>query len=243
MNKNIKTFVPVLGVIVHKESESGNHYLQVHSIASSEEKFVWGEGKPFQKEQLQELAIALRNEQLSTIKLKGILPENLLYYQPAFNGTAYAWYLMPDHYHLCFNKKQIKHLDGKYKMPGLVLGVCDNDIYIYAFKGKEKPTGKTELFNAPFYNVYEDGEVCMGNISEFKKKEFLHEEISRWERRFFGGRFTDAHGEDQKLAKGYTLESLYKLLKSGKQFPEAALRQAPYKNVDLFIKMIGGKND
>jgi len=244
-HSTVTTFEPVTGLIVFKDPRNGNHYLQVHNIEKKDKTFVWNEGKPFQREELQELALSLKKEQISSLKVKGLLPENVLYYQPGISGNKFIWFVGPEQYHMTFTPK-LKIRQGKFIMPGLIFAVVGKELFIYAYKGKLKPTAKTELFNAPFYNVYEDGEVCMGTISESRKKQFLHEEIDRWERRFFGGRFTDAHGEDEKLAKGFKLKTLYNQLRTSKTFPEKALAKCnEYKTLEAFVKSVAerGKDE
>lgn len=237
--KPLKSFIPSIGVMVYKKDF--DFYLQVHEIIQNDNKFTWGEGKPFQRDQLQELALFLKNETLSTLQLKGMLPENVLYYQPSFNGNKFLWYIPAGEHYLNFGAS-LKMKSGKCKMPGLIFAVNDKSLSVFAFKGKKKPTVKTELFQAPFYNIYEDGNVCMGTTRESKKQNYLHEEIDRWHRRFFGSKFTDAHGDPERLTKGHTMKSLYKTILSGKPFPEAAIAKAEYKTLGNFIKDFSERN-
>lgn len=231
-------FEPKLGVVVYEGD--GRHYLQVHDIIKSAGGYYWGEGKPFQREQLQELALSLKKEQLSTLKLRGLIQENLLYFQPGLSGNVYAWFLPPQQHFITFTP-DMKIPAAKYRFPGLILAVKNKDMFIFAYKGKTRPTGKTALFHAPFNNIYDDGEVCMGTISESRRQPFLEDEIDRWQRRFFGGRFTSAHDVEDHLAKGFTLQSLYKTMKTA--FPEKALKPAKYKTLDLFIKSLAAGGD
>lgn len=244
IEKNLKKFEPYLGIVVYK-NESLN-YLQVHSIGKSGEKYVWGEGKPFQREDLQELALSLRKEQLSTLKLKGMLPSNVLYFQPGIGGNKFMWYVEPQQFYLTFTP-ELKIRSGNYRFPGMVMGVIDDELYIYAIKGKDKPTEKTELYHAPFMNVYDDGTVCMGTITETRKKAYLHEEMDRWQRRFFGGRFTSAHAADEAdRFKEYDLKKLYKEVFNATKFPEKALvPHKEYKTLDSLLKHFtkGGSNE
>lgn len=236
------TFEPVVGVVVFKKDH--RHYLQVHNIEKKNEKFVWAEGKPFQREQLQELALSLRNEQVNSLKLKGIIPDNVLYFHPAMSGSKFCWFVPPQRHYITFTS-EVKIPTGNYRFPGLIMAADGKDLYIFAYKGLKKPDAKTELFHAPFYNVYGDGEVCMGTISESRRKAFLDEEIDRWQRRFFGGRFTLAHGEDGRVPKGVTFKDLYRSMK-GPVFPEKNLKPMNKpKTLSAFIKTLaeGGDNE
>lgn len=239
MNKeNLKTFTPETGMVVYRRDSK--FYVQVHEIIKTgDNKFTWGEGKPFQKEQLQDLALSIKKENFSSLKLKYFLPENVLYYQPGIINK-FMWFIEPQKCGIVF-APELKLKSGYFKMPGLIMAVSGDDLTIFAYKGKLRPTQKTELFNAPFYNIYEDGKVCMGTISEARKRHYLHEEIDRWDRRFFGGRFTSAHGNDNKLSEPFTFKTLYKFLATGKPFPERALKPAAKKTLGTFFSSFLGK--
>lgn len=229
--ENMKDFVPQCGMVVYKRHT--NYFLQVHEIRPINGKLTWCEGKSFEKEQLQELAMALRKENLSSLQCQGLLPENVLYYQPSISGNKFIWWIPAGEQHLNFNNS-MKLKSGKCKLPALIFAVDDKDVSVFAFKGKEKPGPKTQLFQAPFYNLNQAGEVCLGTTSETRKKGLLHEEISRWERRFFGSNFTGHHFP--QLAKGWTMKDLYQKILAGQPFPEKSLKESTYKTLEAFAK-------
>lgn len=228
---NTKNHIPTCGMIVYKAGEE--FYLQMHDIVRSGDKYTWAEGRPFQREQLQELAFALKKQNLSTLKLRDLLSERVLYFQPHLTGTRFIWYAKPQKYHLKFSDENI--VDGQYFMPGLIFAVSDRKLYIFAFKGTEKPSAQTKLYHSPFYNVETNGVVCMGTIADSKKKAYLEEEIERWERRFFGGVFTYAHWSDSWL-KGIKLPALMKKIKNAKAFPETVLTPMTTDTLEKFLR-------
>lgn len=238
MNKSdIQKFVPSVGVVVYRREDE--YYLQSHEIIRSGDKFTWGPGKPFQREDLHALANSVKAESFSALKLKGLLPDNVLYFQPSVNGSKFIWYQKPQRYHLQFEIPGIK--DGDYFMPGTLFAVSDNKLYIFSFKGTDKPDLKTELFHAPFYNTESNGLVCMGTISESRKKKFLEEELDRWSRRFFGGVFTTAHWNDKRLKKG-TIKQLLQSVYKKNAFPENLLVAHNNGTLEQFFKKFIDKN-
>lgn len=231
---NIENFKPVQGLIVFKRGHS-EFYLQTHDIV--DHKFT--EGKPFHREQMQELATALNAKSFSGITLKGIMPANVLYYQPSLSGAKFVWYIPKSKRHLKF-KASLKIKSGEYHVPGLIFAVNDRSLYVWAFKGTGKPKANTPIFHAPFFNIMNGESVCMGTTSEASKKSFLEEELDRWERRFFGSNFTHT---PNKLSKGYTMNQVYK--SAQRRFPEKSLARAKHKTLDDFIKHFtkGGRDD
>jgi PRTRC genetic system protein B len=238
MNQSsIITFKPYIGLIVFSDQGKQQHYLQVHEITNGS----WGEGKPFSKESLAELATSIRKEQAESLKLRGLLPDSMLFYQPGLS-SRFMWYLEPQQYHITFISS-VGIPTGNYQMPGLILAVSGKSMYIWAYKGTGKPKADTEIFHAPFYNVYESGNVCMGTVSESRKKFFLDEELDRWQRRFFGGRFTEAHGEKDRIAAKWTFKKAYQ--RARKAFPEAALKsfKQPLNHFVDHYMVKGGSDD
>lgn len=233
-----KPFEPIQGIIVYEKSNS--YYLETHDIIHAGGKYAWQEGRPLLKEQLKELSMTLGNESFVPMDIDGIVPENLLFFKQTFYNTTIIWYQPPSRRLLQF-KKDLKMANGYVKVPGLIFCSHDKDLSIIAFKGSKKPGLKTKLFKAPFHNMHDDAQVCLGNIREYKAKGILQEEMKRWERRFYNSNFT--HFLDEKVVKrGTNLQLLLtSLMKSKKQFPEAQLIPSPHKTLDKFIKSI--KND
>lgn len=77
---------------------------------------------------------------------------------------------------------------GVCPCPGLVFMANERELYVYAFKGGDAPTRATKLYQAPFFNVWSRGMVCVGNADV--PKEDRREDPDAWERMFFGSHFT-----------------------------------------------------
>jgi len=231
--ENITEFKPVQAVIVYKKGYS-DYYLETHEIMHDGDKFIWQEGRAFLKEQLKELAISLVNESFEPIEIKGLMPENLLYMKQTFFDINMVWYLPPSKQVLYFSK-DLKIKSGEVSLPGLIFSVNDKTLSVVAFKGKTKPTLKTELFKAPFFNIYDSAEVCMGNVRDSRQKKVLTDEMERWEKRFFNSNFS--HFLDEQVVQPkVNLSILFKdLMKTKKPFPESALIPSPLKTLQTFI--------
>lgn len=235
INKNaLQKYKPVQGLVVYKR-QAGEFYLQTHNIEEVNSKYQWGEGKPFSKDKFADLASALGKQSLSLLQLKGIMPSNVLYYQPSFLGDKYMWFLPPTKKRLLFSE-DTNIESGEVKLPGLIFAVNDKTIYVFAYKGTNRPDDKTTLYRGPFFNINGDDDVCMGNTAESKKKHFLEDELVRWERRFFQSRFT--HVNNNPLKRGYNISVVYKDLLAGGEFPEDCLTVSNHKTVAGFLKKL-----
>lgn len=232
INENeISPFKPSQGIIVFKKDRE--YYLETHDIIEQDGKFAWTEGKPFQKEQLSQLAIALGDQTFEPMQLKGLFPENVLFFQQNFTGINLLWWLPPGIRHLHF-KSALKLPSTTYHLPGLIFMVNGKQLSVFAVKGKRRPSLKTKLFKGPFHNTSGNGLVCLGTAGDTKPRKFLQDELARWERRFFGSNFT--HGGDN-IAKGYNINLVLKTAQK-KPFNESALAPSSFKTVEGLIKKL-----
>lgn len=161
---------------------------------------------------------------LNPKKRMSFIPEALL----ASSGAGMVWWRRPAKARVWFNTRQGDALDGKTGLtpqPGLVFAVAGGSWMVWAVKGCDRPTQDTELFQAPYFNVYETGSICVGNASI--PKGVSPDTIPGYESAFFDSRFTHANvWTKNKLVKwrgGPT--ALWASLLGGRQrtFPERAL--------------------
>lgn len=235
MKTTLVEFKPMKAIIIYS-SGHGNHYLEGRDLVKTDKGLVWGAGKPFDKNELKLLKLKIDDNGFKSLELKGIMPANVLYYQPSIMGDRYAWSIPAGKHYLKFDGKQA---NGTYNLPGLVFAVSKQTLYCFAYID-EKVTLKTKLYEAPLPNIYNSGAVCMGDIADSKKRDYLEDEMKRWEDRFFGGKFTNAHSTD-RVKDGYNLSTV---LTSSMTRPFDVNSLRSYKTVDAFIKDLkGGMND
>lgn len=230
----IKPFNPVQAIVVYqKESD---YYLESHDLLKNDKGIVWSEGKALTTETLMGLSNSIKSQAFVPLKSKGILPENLLFFQQTFDDVKLVWYNPPQKRTLLFSKKlKLKSVD--IMVPGLIFAVSDKDLYLFSYVGTHKPLENEILYKAPFYNINEGASVCMGNIRENKRKAIIQDEMLRWENRFFNSNFT--HFLDEEVVdKKYNLSVLYKQLHgTKKQFPTNALIPSPeHKTLNDLLK-------
>lgn len=124
-------------------------------------------------------------------------------------------------------------------LPGLVWMALPNDgLYVFACRGGERPSPETELYQAPLYNVWGRGKVCVGNVKLPDKQLW---DVEAWEKVVFGSRFTHPNfSERNRLVKGICPVKFWKAMvtKPPTHFPEARLVKVPLKVGDLLERDI-----
>lgn len=119
---------------------------------------------------------------------RGLLPPTVLYVNPTEGGTV-IWYTKEARRYLHFTDG-LGIPCGEAPLPPLLWVAGKDGLHIFALKARNRPTADTPLYHAPFFNVYPDGRVCMGNVSvEADRATCLEDYIAHWEKAFFHSRF------------------------------------------------------
>lgn len=151
------------------------------------------------------------------LKPKGIIPSNVLYINPAENGSV-VWYTKPMRRKLYFSDG-LGLPSGEVCLPALVWAANRQQLNLYALTGKSKPRLSTPLFHAPFMNLYHNGNACMGNVNvRISKVASLEEFTAAWEGYFFDSYFSHLIGSSSPV-KGNLISLYSKLMETGEAFP------------------------
>lgn len=85
----------------------------------------------------------------------------------ASGGNALAWHEPAQERPLIFQLQDsyLSALSGRsFPQPPLLFVLKHRSLSVYALKSDQRPTPTTELWLAPFYNVYDNGGVCLGSM-------------------------------------------------------------------------------
>lgn len=91
------------------------------------------------------------------------IPPNVL----SYTDDTICWYCKPSIRKLYFKVRSgnLDDCSGKeFPQPGLVFMYGVNDLNVWAVRCNGRPDEKTKLYHAPYYNISEDGDVCMGSV-------------------------------------------------------------------------------
>ena len=77
---------------------------------------------------------------------------------------------------------------GRVPCPGLIFIVTNKAWKVFAYKGRQRPGAGTPMFVAPFFNVWNTGNICVGN-ARLPKGDRSHQSEA-WEEAFFRSYFT-----------------------------------------------------
>ncbi|WP_410219746.1 PRTRC system protein B [Pedobacter sp.] len=166
------------------------------------------------------------------LKPKGILPTNILHINPNAEKGTVLWYTKAQQRQLYF-VDSLSIPNGKAQVPPMLWYANKNSLAVFALATDRRPTEKTPLHYAPFFNIYEDGKVCMGTVSiDIKNSASVEEFIQAWESYFFNSYFSHLLGRHSPI-KGNCVTVWKDLIGTDKPFPKEVLKKnnKPLKNL------------
>ncbi len=208
-------------VLYHSTSKENDVYVEAYDMDDN--------GRPVNAHPLSIKETAELAECLSTSKdlnnqfltSKGLLPDNILYVRANRQGFA-IWFTRSQKVHLFF-KETISVPCGEAYVPAIVWKADKDSLLVYALANDTKPTINTPLYHAPFFNVYANGNVCMGSVDvEVEKNCSLEDFMEQWQSYFFNSYFS--HMVSEHIPVRTNLIQLWnKQVSSKKKFPTDVL--------------------
>ncbi len=188
------------------------------------------EGHPISKSDLNELCELVIPEIGTSVKY---IPENLLSYSPVNRYGSMAWWMPSCRKNLFFDIKGIRN--GSAPVPASLFAIIKGKLHVWALKTNKRPTLETPAYHSPYFNVSEDGAVCMGNMKTPKRAN--PSRTRNWEELFFGSAFTNDH---PPVLKGTAGEELWKSLIKTKadKFPNKHLKK--WGTLNSVLNRLGG---
>lgn len=189
------SYSPQLSIVVYKSESENEFFLESHSINEQGQIL---EGKPLLQETLQGIVDVFFDERKNTSAIQGIIPDNLLSYTLLPGGNYRMVWFRPAEIRVIHFAKELKLDTNRCWVPAIVYLAERDDLSVYALKANTRPTENTKLFTAPFHNVADDGDVCLGNsiVKKPAVKTYLSL-MKYWEDLFWLSEFTHLNGSNK----------------------------------------------
>lgn len=167
-------------ILIYGGSSHAGGYATVHDVDTESDQPQILAGTPVTRN-----AIVSLMGSLSASESFGFLPENVL----AVGKEYLVWWSKPQKRNVWFNSAEpLGARCGVTPHPALVFTVVGRKWSVYALKDDTRPTADTLLFQAPYFNVWEGGQICTGNANVPSMSSV--ERIAAYEAAFFGSYFT-----------------------------------------------------
>jgi PRTRC genetic system protein B len=166
--------------------ENRRSFITWHTVTAQKQgPPMLGPAQPLTTAFIEDLA-----ESLSGSAMAEVLPQNVL----AKTDRMIAWWTPRRRRQMYFENAEGKaqQLNGKaFPQPPLVWRVANGDLKIRALCENKRPGAQTTLAVAPFWNLSDDGRVCLGSMRCPESVSVAS--IEAWEQGFYESAFTHAN--------------------------------------------------
>ncbi len=214
---------PVKALVIYESTSEKDKNVYVESF-DMDDKGRPLNAHPLTIEEANGLAECLDNTpqvRRSFLKPKGILPPEVLHINPD-KSSFVVWFTKAQKENLFFIDK-LGIPCGKASIPPMIWKADEAGLSVFALRDNKRPTIKTPLFHAPFFNIYTNGKVCMGTVDvEINSYGSLEEFMQSWQEYFFNSYFS--HSLDNYAPATINIVGLWKdLVNTRKKFPVSVL--------------------
>ena len=188
-------------------ANSIDHYITKHRV-DGEGRLL--EGAPLTREVLHKICSLV----IPSLQTMEYIPEKVLAYSP---GTAMLWWT-PGVRRRVFFTKETGLKSGTYPLPATLFLVVNRTLHTWALATTVRPEPGTAIYHSPFFNVYEGGTCCMGNIE--LPRNASPGDIDEWENVFFDGA---CNGHIAPKLQGIDPYELWKAIEGKTELPKEYL--------------------
>jgi PRTRC genetic system protein B len=157
------------------------------------------------------------------LKSKGLLPDNVLHICPDTDGSV-LWHTKAQEVDMYFSES-LQIPCGKASVPPLVWKAGKDQLSVYAVKTNQQLKSETILYAAPFFNLYANGEVCMGTVTiEAANAACLEDFMTAWESYFWNSYFSHLIAGESPV-EGNIVQLWQEQVGTGRKFPLEILKK------------------
>ena len=190
-------------------SASGEVYATQHAARIVNDRPVLLPGVPMTLESLADFAeLAAKRT-----TYRGFVHERVVYFAP----NLLAWWVPAGKRRVWFEADgKLGNRSGECNHPPLLFIVNKRSWSVFALRKDERPDAATKLYRAPYFNVWETGQICTGNVDT--PDAINSDSIKPYEDAFFRSRFTHANTDRLIRRRGGAVRLWLDLL-DGAEFP------------------------
>lgn len=217
-NTNI-TLKPTKALIIYEGKKTYNqeYYIESREIKSVGGKYHMTSPIPLSENTLKDIAKSYMQKNSAEIH-HGFISEHILYGKSDPGKLVMIWYRPSAKRVLNFSAGLKIKGKSEVTVPATIYVLLNSKLYIYALGSDKRPDAETKIFNAPYFNIYEDGNVCLGSAQIGKHKADTYEgEAERFERAFYLAE--QNHGQNKDQSKTDPEKLWTSLIKNKKPFP------------------------
>ncbi|WDF66900.1 PRTRC system protein B [Sphingobacterium oryzagri] len=214
---------PKAGLLIYQNSKTNNDTYVEYFDMDAQGRPV--NAHPLTVREADRLAKSLSSQADSKpdyLSANGLLPSNVLHLDAMKKQVL--WYNKPQRRELFF-APALGINSGEANIPALLWKADAQSLRVFALTSGKRPMEKTTLFHAPFFNIYQDGKVCMGTVDiDLNEELSLEHFMQTWESYFFESYFSHLIGGHDPI-NGNCVLLWESLVDTDSPFPIKALKK------------------
>jgi PRTRC genetic system protein B len=221
-------YEPVKALVILRktgEMQQSDYYIESYDM---DDKGCPINGHPLSVKESSQLAKALQVKEKKAqgfLTPKGLMPACILHLNSGSEGYV-LWHTPPQTVKLLFTEN-LGIPSGAASIPSLVWKAGKGSLQLFAVVAK-RFTETTPLYHAPFFNLYSDGRVCMGNVRiRIPADCGLEQFMELWQDYFFNSYFSHMIGGHEPV-KANIVQLWQGLTASAEPFPTDVLNPTKY---------------
>lgn len=227
-------------ITVYENKRRDKFYLEARDVKNVSGKLKLMAAVPMSDSVMKNIAQAYMKTNLVNMGFGGMISEHLLYCANQIGTTVVMWYRPAMKKTLNFSASLKIKGDKAVHVPATLYLVVNKKLYLFALADSTRPDFKTKLYNAPFFNIYIDGNVCLGTapVGRVRAKTF-EREAERFEKAFYMAEQNG--GQSEKNCKTPLAKLWAMLIQKQLPFPskKELIQHKKYKTLgDLVNKLI-----
>lgn len=240
-----KTISPKRAIIIYSNTRGHqtDYYLESSDITIKKGQWVFSAPVPLADDILQTIAAQYVKEKLHNVNHAQLIGAHILYTVNKAGRLEVIWYRPAQQKNLNFSGEISRKLKGIHKawLPPTLYRLINGKLWVYALDSEDRPTEKTKLYRAPFFNIYSDGNVCLGSANVGHQSNTFEGEAQRYEYGFYAAEQNHGIGDQTKTP----LEEIWSaLIKNGDKFPMTELLpQRKYTTLGALLKSTNSDYD
>ena len=201
-----------LALIVYTNDEGTDGVVMQHQLSEKKGKLSMAEGHPVTRSTIDTLL------SLNAMQTLQYVPEQVV----AVGTNALAWVQERQPRHLLFHGARdpaVAALDNQsFEQPRLLFIGRGLGLSVYALRGTERPSARTALYFAPYFNVFSNHQVCSGSMT--RPSSLTPEQTGAWSESFFRSNFTHGGDSNKRWAYPGTYRELWEAVRAAGEFKD-----------------------
>lgn len=230
-NQFSNLFTPVKALLIYEQDNQENDNSSPSKDIYVESYDIGNNGKPINAHPLSSKEMLHLSEMFQSandlkngyLNAEGLIPSKVLHINHAAKSTV-IWFT-PKQERAVFFASLLDIPSGEAKVPPMIWKADDEQVAVYALRNNRKPSINTTLYHAPFFNVYQNGNVCMGTVNiQIAKNCFLGDFMEQWENYFWNSYFSHLMQDFNPVSTN--IVQLWKsLVETGADFPTDVMKK------------------